>query len=437
MLYLNNINLYNPLILIKNNENDQSGKILNLKYKYNYSHDVVDFKNRNTVSFSGQKLSKALEYIQEVKNRYEAKGFKPNSFDDFNLYKLDGLLEGTVFDGISMEDFSSLCSSIENIILIRGCSNGCIHCLASAKPFKQGVTGEVGTIIWEDFKNLTDSINEIQKRLEFNPFGKYKKEFLPFHDSDPMSLKSYDNTGNPHNITEAVKYFYDKTEMPFHITTAGWDKEEGWVQKAAEELVENTLKISDSITAVMISVHPFHKYMSKSIEFEKASKKVENIGKKDLLEEKSQQYRQKYVDRMANVLKTFLPLFKENKASINLLYAPYHTNKSEYNPEVSIQLFKEIFDKLKKICKPEEFSNQDKQNFLNNWVKINQIAANGRAKIFFNQSEILNQQNFYVNKEVSIDVNGEVIRIISPQYMYLPTGIRLNYTTKGKNSHLT
>jgi hypothetical protein len=286
MLNFNNINLYNPLYLIKGKENNRSGNFSNLKYRYNYSNDIVDFMKQDNISFSGQKLFKALEYIQEKTNRYVVKGFKPNSLEDFNLYKLEGILEGTVFDGLSMEDFFDLCNSLENILLIRGCSNGCVHCYANAKPFKQGITGEIGTIAWKDFINLTDSIEEIIKRFGFNPFEKSKNGFYPFHDGDLVHLKSYDDKGNPHNMAEAIKYFYDKTGIQLHITTAGWDKEETWTQNAVKEFIKNT-SVVPLASPVVISIHPFHKYMNTSIKLKEASKKYKILKKESYLKKKA------------------------------------------------------------------------------------------------------------------------------------------------------
>jgi hypothetical protein len=138
---------------------------------------------------------------------------------------------------------------------------------------------------------------------------------------------------------------------------------------------------------------------------------------------------------MSNVLKTFLPLLKSNQANVSLLYAHDQGDIQGYSSSATKTLFKEILDNLKKICKPEDFTDQDKERLLQYIDKMHEIAANGKGKRFFNQSKTSRTVNYYMTNEISVDINGKVFVIDSPRYTYPSMGMQLNYINKDKKSH--
>jgi hypothetical protein len=104
-----------------------------------------------------------------------------------------------------------------------------------------------------------------------------------------MIYRSKISEGNYYNIFDAAKYFFKNTGSKFHITTAGWNIND----KVAQTAAENFIKYPDCLYGFDISVHPFHRYMQESL-------KYKNMG--DI--EKSEIWRNKYIDMISNVIRS-------------------------------------------------------------------------------------------------------------------------------------
>ena len=385
------------------NQKEQSNSIY---FSSKPTLENILLKTNSILSFGNNpsnKLESALEYVKDVHHFYNTQnsGEKLTTLSQLDPKKIDGILDGIeLFKNTSTEDLYLL-AGLSDTLMRRGCSNGCSHCFIMARG------GEKKDIKWNDFKKMADGIGELINRLGFNPFlifnsttkkfSYYDISFYPFLDSDPISIASPENNGQKkHNVAEAAEYFYSKTKIPFLITTAGWDidkdkdkdkdkpDEENWEQKAASDLVKTMKKNPDAVSIVEISVHPFHKYMEKSIKC-----------KQDGDIEKSDYFRQKYIDRMSNVLVTFLPILKLKKAQISLQFAPElkdDTGKSYGN---SIQLAKDIIANVEKECIKRKLPKEDYEFFTkekdpaNNpdYIRVKEIYPKGRAKNLFQAAE--------------------------------------------------
>lgn len=400
-----------------------------------YNAPVHDkFITSGRVSF-GAGLKDAIKYTKQVEKYYAARGEKLNSLYQLDPKRMEGILDGIdVFKNFSVKDFYLL-SQVSDVLTQRGCPSACSHCFIDAGPLAKDKQGhDVSTIKWDDFKKLTEGIGEVKKRLGFNPFS-YENHFFPFLDSDPVTLKSIDKNGKSHNIAEASKLFYDKTGIPFWLTTSGWDKHEIMEQKAMNELVNNVVKNPDSLKKLVISLHPFHHYMTSSNGFKRTANSLRleaandrAVGQvktavekeKQALEKiiKSAQYRQKYVDRMTNVLITDLPLLKLKKSGISVQSAPEAKKSSGVTFKDAEELAKEVLLNVEKECKKRGMHKEDYE-FLTSELDIRknpyvflskEIYAAGRGRLLFDQKD--NDVKFILKKTASsFEINTEALEL--------------------------
>ena len=178
---------------------------------------------------------------------------------------------------------------------------------------------------------------ELKKRLGFNPFKITKTDgteyFMLFNDSEPMHFSCYDSKEVRHNFYDAANEFYKATGTKTLLTTAGWEKSNDNAQKAAESFVKNP----DCLENLNISIHPFHAYMARS-----------NKYKQQGNPEKAKYWRDKYVEMMANVIKTTYPL-KDKINRYFLVIESYNSiSKDDYNADEARELMNDIMLKLEK-----------------------------------------------------------------------------------------
>jgi len=317
--YQYNTVLKNP---VQTGQKSNSSKLLPVKNGFSGA-DILSVYNR--VSFKGNDqvnpdLPVILEYLEEVRRNTS----KIKSFANLDLDKIANICRDIpVFSNLTAKDLKLITTNFDSILLQRGCVNQCSHCGVSAESKITGMR-------WENFTDITDGIKTLKDRLGFNPFKSKDGDFIyPFTDSDPMIYRSRDLQGNTHSIFDAAKYFFDQTRTKFHITTAGWNK----ADKVAQAAVENFNKYPENLDGFDISVHPFHRYMQKSLKY----KQEGNI-------EKSELWRNKYIDMISNVVKNTIEL--KDKTKYYSIILQYLDGKTGIEKEDSEKLLSDIFKKL-------------------------------------------------------------------------------------------
>lgn len=258
---------------------------------YSFQNNIA---SKNNVSFkSGSYPSKmTLEYLEHLKP-------KKRNFSSIDTSKIQDIFKGLKsFQGLNVSDLFTKDFSFSSILIQRGCIHQCNHCGANSPKGIQMMK-------WADYMNLVDDITDLSKRLHFNPFDNVNHKIISlYHDSDPMIYNGKGLDGIGHNIYDAAKYLYEKTGKQTIIQTAGWQS--AFSQNAAESFVKD----SSPLYYFGISIHPFHKYMERSIQAEIAG------NHKD-----AEKWRNLYVDMMANVIKTTLPLKEKVRYGVILEYA--------------------------------------------------------------------------------------------------------------------
>ena len=276
--------------------------------------------NKKSVSFTS--LQSTLDYIANYKFKYPEMRLQ-----DLDSDKINNICEGIpVFKGLTAKGLQLITNYFESIRLQTGCIHQCSHCGANAE-------NKLTTMLWDNFTALSDGIKTLKERLGYNPFDltSINHSIYFFIDSDPIMYKSKGKDGILRNIFDAAKYYYEKTGTRTNITTAGWPLGNKTSQKAAESFVEN----SECLDNFQISVHPFHDYMQKSI------KSIENGSYKE-----ARNWRNKYIDMMANVIKTTIKLKDKKKNYKIILEADEQSYKPMVRPENAEYLLSEIFNKL-------------------------------------------------------------------------------------------
>ena len=297
-------------------------------------------------------LSKSLSYIERTRLNLKSQGKELESLSQLDLSKISGILDGLpTFKNFDTNNLGLL----NNILIIntqRGCNNGCGHCYLKAKPtnyYKEP------TIEWESFKQLFKDFGELNARLGFNVLGKTFGFAYNYADADPIEFCSIDKNGEKHNIAEAAKYFYTKVGKPLDFSTAGWDIDNEFENQAAKDVVELVKTNPETLRNVDISIHPFHKYMLKANKyFEKAvSLKDTDPKLSEEYEQKFIQAREDYVNRMANVIKSFAPIMKPEYSHIDSQYIFEENPYSLFTKKHTEELCEDIIKRAYELCKNE------------------------------------------------------------------------------------
>lgn len=286
---------------------------------YNTKNSIV---SKSVINFRGGK-EPSRETMHYLNNLLP---FERN-LSSIDLSKIQDVFEGIkLFDGIKVNDLfkDKNFFGIESILLQRGCMHQCVHCGAESPK-------RIQTMPWDNFTQIIDGISALSKRLGFNPFtlGKY------YADSDPMVYTSKGQDGLIHNVFDAAKYMYEKIGRKTGIQTAGFLSEHS--QKAAKQFVKDP----SALLFFGISLHPFHKYMERSIQADMKG-----------ATEESQKWRNLYTDMMARTIKTTFGLkYKVDDYAILLEYVdsskklPDERKHKYYNTEAVLKLLDEILKK--------------------------------------------------------------------------------------------
>lgn len=380
---------------------------------YPYHHSKVTFQGRYTPS------KKTINYLKSLSS-------DERNVKAINTEKIEDVLKGIpIFEGIKVKDLFENINNFESILLQRGCIHKCTHCAAEA-------SNRIKIMQWDNYKKIVDGISTLNKRLGFNPFS--KKEYVSFfkqidvatlyHDSDPMIYRSKGADGTYHDIFDAAKYLHEKTGSKTYIQTAGW------LSNASSQTALKFVKDSSMLNSFSISVHPFHKYMERSISADIKGNKAE-----------AKHWHNLYVEMIANNLRTI----KNMKADINngilLEFVDpsgklNDANRKQYYSKEAVQkLYNEILKKL----------NNENIGIKSSNVSYRTIALQGRGSSLGVESPKFDGYE-RPTKSTDIDVDGTFLSnpfkpgivFFKPTPIFDSNGtpIKLNFNKESSNERL-
>lgn len=434
LINFNHVNIYNNKTAQNSGHNPYTLKLNTINRDiFNKS---LSFGNHNTLT---EPNAETMKYISDRKHELKLQGKSPSSFKDYDLNKIKDILKGlTVFKNFEIFDLRIASNYFESILLQQGCKHGCSHCSADAKK-------NIKTMKWDNFAKLSEDIGTLYERIGFNPFEFrdtdrisveeiLNREVYPYIDSDPMYYKSKGKDGQVHNIFDAAMLYYKKTKgTKFIINTNGWSKSNLNSQKAADSFTVHP----ECISSFGVSVHPFDPLLIKSRDCIKKSKTETDPVKSKNYKEIGDRLRKKYIENMANTLKTSLKLPIDVEHGIVLLYAPKNAvNCDGCSEKDSINLLKEILNSLKAENIDTSYFDFDETFHDLSPFHINkrEIQPVGRAEQFFNKEDIryykARQDNLRLEKDQKLS-DGEAFHL---QKFIDPDGIiKVNNAGPGKN----
>lgn len=151
------------------------------------------------------------------------------------------------FENLSFPQIYFLLSNMGEISvpIIRDCSGRCPVCNVNGRP-KERNTNAISCMDFDDFKNFTDDLKEITRRLNFDCAEKSLEKLILatkeygyfttpssalFYDSDGKDIWLKDANGIIHEFPELNKMLYDATGIKGIFDTAGWSPRNSLVQK--------------------------------------------------------------------------------------------------------------------------------------------------------------------------------------------------------------
>lgn len=394
-----------------------------------YAEQKPDSFERNPKELTRYDL--ANEYLRE-----KLPEIKNPSLSKLNIERLNGIQDGIeVFEGLSMAEIEFISSNLKRVLLSRGCRNNCDHCMVSAQiPPPSRKENTIHTIMWDDYLKLTDGYKELNNRLGFNAVSNIDYMVL-IDDADPISLKSYDKNGKPHNIAEAIEIAHDTFNQKILFDTAGWYKIDKWSKRAAEDLVDYAKDNPETFYQFNISINPFVNIMKKSLE----------LGNRGCPESEAK-LRNIYTERMADVLMTFSPLqrvFEDagcKDIGVLLRYAPDEDNNKGYTREDLEILYDEIMEKYEQ--KFRELPPEEQEELLPALIHFrkakdensSQIFNMGRGEKYYEKHysvELPTKKDLLDRGKKYIDINGQIV-VTTNGLDKASTDIQLNYDNRNK-----
>lgn len=352
---------------------------------------------------------------------------------DFPLEKLDlrkaeGIQSGIpLFEGVNLENIKFITKWFQVLNLTRGCSEQCTFCLRNALSPLKNSAEQINTILWEDLNRFTQGFAKLSERLDTNVLGGNSHISL-FEDSNLPVAKIMDLNGETHSAQDAIQNINENLHIPQTFVTSGWNLNDKTSQDVAEKICRYVLENPQCSREFAVSINPFHQYNNNF-----------------------------YTNKMANVLKTFLPLFKNdcNLGSILLKYNRPNGIDSEKNGyESAKKLYSEIYAKLQKLTdsKLEDYESLKPENVTLHFEN-NYIENKGRGQKFFVEEEReQNRKHLFVESfewmtltpeqkkaraydcmTKNVDINGRVY-LITPSEQAIETNIKLNYINKDKQT---
>ncbi len=432
-----------------NNLNPQKNKVSVIKPECNsFTNFRISFRGfislKETEEITSSAFKKAKTYLASKK--LWSTFFAP-SLSSFNLNKLNGIQEGIkVFKDMTMKEITFILEGLKEIMVFRGCRNGCSHCGvdAIAQHFNKD-SNMINSMLWEDFSSLMHGIEELNQRLGFNTMKKIRTPGIVsslFRDADCIDLKMKDMKGKIYDFTDANHLLHQVTNKLGIFDTSGWTLTNKKHQKYAEKIVKHFSKGENmaEMFNINISINPFHSINEKSI---KCKMKGDEDGAK--------KFRDLYTRRIANAIFTFTPIIESDKFNFILRFM----SDNEFYDENALktlkkeilgklrQMYKEDYKSAKKYIKCKDQIDNNIQTLLKKLANSEEIGSNGRAEKLFNGRESINW-SYLKNKQEFlndiknrksrklIDVNGNVFA--TNGYLVAPTELRLNFINKTKKT---
>jgi len=407
-----------------------------------------------TSSVTSFESSKELKRYKKAK-KYADSLIKKDGFvnlEKCNLSKLEGIQNGIdVFNGLGIKQIYLLYKYVNSVALFRGCSNGCVHCFAEAKPIhiSKNDTNRIKSVSWEDFDKLMSGMAELNNRLGIDrKHGDISriKTISPFLDADAMEVIVKDKNGVEHDYVDITNRINNDAKKYVLFDTSGWNPKSEIMQKRAEKYVEfmkSELAAGNRpYVAINISLNPFHKLNSKYIEYINSDV------------EKAQKFRNLYTDRMANVFYTFTPIFEHPQFRVLNRAIPDDVHCDEnYKVAAHGKLIKEIRQKLEERYITSGMNSEDIEKNLKifdkhtNVIQSERVIPIGRLKDVFGKGDLslkkaeeehkkgINNPKSIVKHpyfQLVVDCNGKVYA--TNLYDVFPTDICLNFENKNKES---
>lgn len=370
-------------------------------------------------------------YLKSLSKEHLAADFPLGNID---LSKIEGIQRDIpLFQNVSMKEIKFLTKNFSVLNIAQGCNSGCSHCLRNAhRPSAQS------TVLWEDLERFTDGVETLNERLSFDIFQGNK--YLVLHDDfNPPEVLLKDADGSSYNFADALKLVFKKLHIPVETVTSGWNKTDSISEKAAADAVDFFQKNPEANALTSISVNPFHGLMEKS-------RKLARDGNPEM----ARFWREVYTDRIAHAIETFMPMFKDGKASLIYRYAGGDFAGTDVGAKETANLYREIYQKLAKRLgsafteiedlKPEKFEEE---------LPVRFIEAKGRGRRYFSQQENLEKQRSLIAEKnkwetassrerakgaydytiKEIDIRGNVYGGTLSESL-IKTDIQLNYKNK-------
>ncbi len=413
-----------------------------LQISNNTLNKQVTFTARTEFSPSAEleQYKKAQQYADSIIKKHGT-----INLEKCDLKQLEGIQHGIeAFEGLNIKQIYFLYKHLSTIMLMRGCSNGCVHCYADAKPIATNLKpSQINSMSWEDFNSITSGFKKLDERLGFNKNNKNpiaKPFIIPFHDADSMEIIIKDKNGKEYDMTDIAKVIKNDMDRAVLFDTAGWDPKSTKMQQRAEKYVE-FLKTSDDFISIHISLNPFHKLHAKYIEYLKSDPV------------KASKYRKLYTDRMANVFYTFTPLFeKKNFRLLNRAISESGNCDPNYKKSAHQELISEIREKLKEKYIESGMSRDEVTHKMNLFdkktmqINTKKLFATGRMENLFPKyskehilPKILHKLNIKFPQDVVqkhahllIDCNGKAY--MADLIDVIPTDIQMNINNKDKTT---
>lgn len=370
-------------------------------------------------------VSQINKYIKTNSSAWARSSFPLEKID---LKKIEGIqADIPLFAGVNLESIKFLTKWFQVLNLTRGCREQCTFCLRNAKTPLKETHNTINTILWEDLTRFTEGFRKLGERLGVNLF-QGNSHITLFEDANLPDAIIKDKNGTEHSIKNVIQNIYENIRLPFVFVTSGWDVNNKKAQKTAEEICDYVLQTPDCTKEFGVSINPFF------------------VGT-----------REKYIEKIVNTLKTFLPLFKtgEERASILLKYNyPNGINADKNGQENAFKLYIDIFEQLQNLCGSslERYEYLNPKKILNHRVD-NYIENKGRGQRFFSSNDVKKNNNklfvesfewmtltpeqkkeyAYNYTTKNIDINGKIY-LITPSEQVIETDSGLNFINKDKKT---
>lgn len=424
--------------------------------------DTVSFK-KNIQKSQNTNIS----YENFKKAQKLAKNLSQNEFFSLerkSLKHLDGIQYGLkTFEKLSIEEIYFLLSEMDELTIpiTRDCSGMCSACNVNGRPAEFDKPEQLRKIDFDDFKNLTQDLKTIAKRLNLNYFDhtvqkKIKNFSLTFpsnslfYDSDGKDIWLKDSKDKIHEFPELNKSVYKATGLPGLFDTAGWARTNTKVQKRMEDLAKyySDPKHEKEIDQINISINTYHGIVEKANQY---------LQKGDT--ENYERLLNIYAKNIANALYTFTPLV--GKEFYGIMTKSVDNKESEtfdnYKPIVLMDIIAKTFvhlkalyqndldnknykfvkneDDMHELCYKQMQMINDIDTKLTPSAKNNIFSEIGKDKInYLKDSPNLTYKDILenLNGNILIDVNGQVY--LSNDAELFKTDIQLNFKNKDKQT---